>query len=612
MTQHGFASLALVLSLIGSAGCTSQSVASDGVPGGPGGGGNSTIPTGDNVPKGLRVDDWHIGNGGDLLRKHIIDSQKLSRKILDKIRPQVLEAVNDKLKAVKPFVVKYRKLMASDINQSQFRYFDKRKDKHTQNTCAYTWPEQGQPVVLKYELCKASLRSAYNTTWLVFHEIAHHFQNLPDVAPIVDSMPGDSEYARQEEFADAVAELILDAWSSGRIEWEKIPKDGAPSARTMHSAVWTDESLTEAKSGTEFANSMIIWGGLATAPASSSSRDPINTGAAYSTDRLQWRAISSEGAPSPRFDHDAIWTGTKMLVWGGFDARSSFVFDGGLWDAATDTWQPITYPWAVSSPRPADAKATVQTATLISTKEVLIYGGWAEDGEGNTIVGGIYAFGEKDPAKRWRPIYKTEGWTARTGGHSATFVGKNKVFFFGGYDESRKKTNIASIYDFKANSWEQVEVDPAIVPRAGHTAVYSSHGVIIFGRYRKASGVSHLHGTGAFYDIHSKKKDKWTMILSQSAPERYDHTAVWTGGEMMVFGGKAITGRGTLYSSIAKFNPSNMGWSSVSSNYDGPEMVQGHTAVWTGYSMMVWGGQTRVDGDVTKQKTLDQGFIYYP
>jgi len=53
-----------------------------------------------------------------------------------------------------------------------------------------------------------------------------------------------------------------------------------------------------------------------------------------------WKATSLTSAPSKRFGHTAVWTGTKMIVWGGEDA-SDFTNDGGIFDpssGANGTW----------------------------------------------------------------------------------------------------------------------------------------------------------------------------------------------------------------------------------------------------------------------------------
>lgn len=608
--------------------CAAPADSGDGVPGTPPTGPGTdpkTPPGGDptkpgqtkNRRRGTRLDDWHIGNGGDLLRKHIIDSKKMTRTILDKVRPGALVAKNDKLEKVKPFVLKYYKHIANDINISDFRYFDKKVDKHEQVTCAYSWPKQGAPIVLKYELCKATLRTPLNTAWLILHEIAHHFQLLPDVAPIVASMPGATDYQKEEEFADSVAELILDAWTNGRFDWEQITTIGAPAARTQHSAVWTDGSLFGQPKGAQFANSMIVWGGMTTINAGSDKGEVTNTGGAYSMDTGKWLPISHAGAPTGRVGHAAVWTGSKMIVWGGRDGDNRMDLTGGVWDAETDTWELISYPYeATLGGVPAQGQL-VQTVTMISETEVLIFGNLAHEKGGDeanaNIVGAIYNFAEKDPAKRWTPVLKSAGALVKTGGHTATFVGKGKVFIFGGTDESRKKTNTATLFNIKTRGFEVVEVDKDIAPRKGHTAVYTAKGVIIFGRDKSSSGRKFLHGSGAIYDVHSTKADKWTLLSSQSTPERTFHTAVWSGLEMLIFGGEAAQGgRGTLFSSVSKFDPSNMGWSSVASNYHGPDLVQGHTAVWTGYAMLIWGGETQDGGERPKHWPLNKGYLFYP
>lgn len=609
--------------------CAAPAGSGDGVPGGPGGpGGPGTDPkTPDptkpgqkkNRKRGTRLDDWHIGNGGDLLRKHIIDSKKMTRKILDKVRPSALDGKkNAKLQAVKPFVVKYHKHIANDINLSDFRYFDPKKDTHKQVTCAYSWPKQGAPVVLKYELCKATLRTPLNTAWLILHEIAHHFQLQPDVAPIVASMPGATQYQKEEEFADSVAELILDAWTNGRFDWEPITTEGAPAARTQHSAVWTDGSLYGQPKGSQFANSMIVWGGMTTIKPGTTQGEVTNTGGAYSTDTGKWIPISNNGAPTGRVGHQAVWTGSKMIVWAGRDGDNRRDLVGGVWDATTDTWELIEYPYTATLGTVGGQDIALQTLTQISETEVLMYGNLAYDEGGDRekadIVGAIYNFAEKDPAKRWSPVRKSAGALVKTGGHTATFVGKGKVFIFGGIEGRSKKTNTGTLFNIKTRTFELVEADKDFAPRTGHTAVYTAKGVIIFGQhYKDESGKEFLHGTGAIFDVHSDKADKWTVLSSQSTPERSFHTAVWSGLEMLVFGGEAaLGGRGTLFSAVSKFNPMTMGWSTVASNYHGPDLVQGHTAVWTGYSMLIWGGQTQSKGERPKHWPLNKGYAFYP
>ena len=49
-----------------------------------------------------------------------------------------------------------------------------------------------------------------------------------------------------------------------------------------------------------------------------------------------WRAISRANAPSARNFHMAVWTGKKMIVWGGGNSVA-LLNDGGIYDPAADT-----------------------------------------------------------------------------------------------------------------------------------------------------------------------------------------------------------------------------------------------------------------------------------
>ncbi len=71
---------------------------------------------------------------------------------------------------------------------------------------------------------------------------------------------------------------------------------------------------------------------------------------------------------------------------------------------------------------------------------------------------------------------------------------------------------------------------------------------------------------------------------------RMSHTAVWTGSEMIVWGGfDGIGGIGHHPITGGKYNPGTDSWTAISTT-NGPSVRTGHTAIWTGSEMIVWGG----------------------
>jgi N-acetylneuraminic acid mutarotase len=74
---------------------------------------------------------------------------------------------------------------------------------------------------------------------------------------------------------------------------------------------------------------MIVWGGYGGAY--------LNTGGQYDPVGNSWSATATAGAPTGRSSHTAVWTGTKMIVWGGVDGPSYFN-TGGQYDPAGNSW----------------------------------------------------------------------------------------------------------------------------------------------------------------------------------------------------------------------------------------------------------------------------------
>jgi N-acetylneuraminic acid mutarotase len=126
--------------------------------------------------------------------------------------------------------------------------------------------------------------------------------------------------------------------------------------------------------------------------------------------------------------------------------------------------------------------------------------------------------------------------------------------------------------------------------RAGATAVWTGTEMIVWGGYGGGpipTGVN----TGGRYN---PALDTWNAVTTSNAPDgRYDHTAVWTGSVMIVWGGE-VTDIPYLNTG-GVYDPSLDTWSPTSTT-GAPSGRIGHTASWLNNEMIVWGG--------------DNGFLY--
>ncbi|MBI3855893.1 MAG: hypothetical protein HY293_09415 [Planctomycetes bacterium] len=170
---------------------------------------------------------------------------------------------------------------------------------------------------------------------------------------------------------------------------------------------------------------MVVWGG------------EISDGFLYSPASDQWLGtISTTTAPSPRSLHSAVWTGTRMIVWGGYDG-ATLVNTGGIYDPATDQWVGSTT--TVNAPTPRLHHVAVWTGTAM-----IVWGG--QDATGNVNDGKRY-----DPVlDQWTPLNPAGAPTARQAA-AAVWTG-NEMLLWGGNDGSGA-LNTGGRYDPVLDSW---------------------------------------------------------------------------------------------------------------------------------------------------------------
>src|SRR5579872_4589775 len=128
------------------------------------------------------------------------------------------------------------------------------------------------------------------------------------------------------------------------------------------------------------------------------------------------------------------------------------------------------------------------------------------------------------------------------------------------------------------DSWQQGGDAPPGA-RAIHTAVWTGSEMVVWG----GSGNAVILNDGGRYN---PAANNWMSLPATGAPgARQQHTAVWTGTEMIVWGGY----NGNYLNDGGRYNPGANSWSSLPSA-NAPLARYNHTAVWTGTEMIVWGG----------------------
>ncbi len=310
---------------------------------------------------------------------------------------------------------------------------------------------------------------------------------------------------------------------------------------------------------------MIIWGGY--------DGTYLNSGGRYDPATDTWQTISTDGAPSARAGHMAVWTGAEMVVWGGFDG-TSYLNTGGRYDPATDTWHSLT---TVNAPGGRSGFTSVWTGA-----EMLVWGGF--DGTYYLNTGGRY-----DPATdTWQESSTSEA-PANRSNHTAVWSGTEMIVWGGCGDSDTGVGAWGGRYNPATDTWTATATPTTIGQRYGHTAVWTGNEMIIWGGYEYSGScrkpiAGGSANTGSSYD---PSTDSWQSISTVVAPsKRYYHVAVWTNTEMIIWGGADV---GMPLSSGGEYSMANDTWSPSAST----DIMNGgysQTAVWTGTEMIVWGG----------------------
>ena len=251
---------------------------------------------------------------------------------------------------------------------------------------------------------------------------------------------------------------------------------------------------------------MIVWGGY-------NGSVNLNDGYTYNLTTNTWKKIFSQKKPSARSDHSAIWNGSEMIVWGGSNMTSQ-LNDGYAYSPTTDTWKKISSKGAPSS--------RSEHTAIWDGSEMIIWGGW----NGSAYLKNGYAY--NPTTDTWKKI-SSKGAPSSRSEHSAIWDGSEMIIWGG--SNMTKRLNDGYAYNPTTDTWRKLSSPKSPSARSGHTAIWNGSEMIVWGGW---------NGYFEFNDGYSYNPttDTWGKITSKGAPSsRSLQTAIWNGSEMIIWGG---------------------------------------------------------------------------
>jgi hypothetical protein len=284
-----------------------------------------------------------------------------------------------------------------------------------------------------------------------------------------------------------------------------------------YSMIQARRGHTAVWTGTE----MLIWGGYA---VSGTSITYFRDGVRYNPTVNTWDYINDIGAPSARAGHTAVWTGSQMIIWGGKNFGTAVYNNGARYNPATDTWSPLLD--SSNAPTPRATHIAVWSSSL---QQMIVWGGYTYDTDEGLWVyldtGGMYSLG----SDTWSPMAQSSTnsyYTLQNVWNGSQYVLTSVPFNRTIYAPTARG----------AEKYDSIISGDMISPLRGHTGVWDDvdRRLFIWGGINDTGDA--MDTGGIFYP----QENRWyelTYPASLTPASRTGHSALWTGNQMFIFGG---------------------------------------------------------------------------
>jgi N-acetylneuraminic acid mutarotase len=270
---------------------------------------------------------------------------------------------------------------------------------------------------------------------------------------------------------------------------------------------------------------MITWGGY-------SGTAWLNSGAIYNPRNNSWATINASLAntPSIRAGHSSIWdtVNEQMVIWGGADG-ANYLNTGGRYNPGSGG------SWLASTIIGAPSVRTQHTAVWTGT-EMIVWGGFNEStGQVIRLQSGA-RYNPAPAGDSWTTISITNAPVSRSG-HTAVWASGFGMLAWGGESANNVALNSGGIYTTTNNTWANITTPLTITARAFHTVIWTGTEMIVYGGW---NGTVYLKDGGRY----NPATDTWKLFTIETTAPRAYHTAVWTGSinQMIIWGGAILGG----------------------------------------------------------------------
>ena len=272
------------------------------------------------------------------------------------------------------------------------------------------------------------------------------------------------------------------------------------------------------------------------------------------------------------------------------------------WEFTTENRTPLGSWYQIDNNQPPPAMSSA--SSVWTGTEVIV---WGAQG------GGLY-----EPLS---DTWSTSSGSLNTNGpssrfdHSAVWTG-NEMIIWGGHIHTTEGEEFLSggyVYNQSSGIWREIIAPDSNTsfPTYNHTKVWTGTEMIVWGGITNSGSSSNPYPINSGWRYNPTTNSTIPFSGTNAPSQRSKASSVWTGTEMIIWGG--VDDNGMPLNDGARYNPTTDTWINLPSV--GKRLVPGFTigAVWTGTEMIVWnGGQTDINQTSNNQFREPTIHLYNP